>query len=179
MSPSQQRRKCFISYHHDDEAEVRDFIQAFDHMRDTFIARGIGAGMPGDVLNSVKRDYIMRRVRESYLRDSTVTIVMIGRCTWARRYVDWEIASTLRNDARNTRSGLLGIVLPSAAGAPRAPVRLSDNLGNAAAPGYARWYHYPKSAISLSSMIEEAYSMRAEIMPNNSRLLFSNNRECR
>ncbi|MER6473471.1 TIR domain-containing protein [Streptomyces collinus] len=179
MSLSQRRRKCFISYHHADEAEVRDFIQKFDHVRDTFIARGIGAGMPGDVLNSANRDYIMRRVRESYLRDSTVTIVMVGKCTWARRYVDWEIASTLRNDARNARSGLLGIVLPSAAHTPKAPVRLSDNLGTGAAPGYANWYHYPTSARSLSSMIEEAYSARTEFIPNNSRLLFSNNRECR
>ncbi|EFE68180.1 conserved hypothetical protein [Streptomyces viridosporus ATCC 14672] len=179
MSISQRRRKCFISYHHDDEAEVKDFVRAFDHTRDTFIARGIGAGMPGDVLNSVNRDYIMRRVRETYLRDSTVTIVMVGRCTWARRYVDWEIASTLRNDTRNARSGLLGIVLPSAAQAPRAPARLSDNLGTGGRQGYANWYHYPRSASTLSEMIEEAYSARNSLVPDNSRLLFSNNRECR
>ncbi|MFC7843679.1 TIR domain-containing protein [Streptomyces werraensis] len=179
MGILQHRRKCFISYHHDDEAEVRDFVTAFDHVRDTFIARGIGAGMPGDVLNSTNRDYIMRRVRESYLRDSTVTIVMVGKCTWARRYVDWEIASTLRDDARNARSGLLGIVLPSAAQAPKAPVRLSDNLGAGGRRGYARWYHYPSSASALSEMIEDAYSTRDSSEPNNSRLLFSNNRECR
>ncbi|MEV6664292.1 TIR domain-containing protein [Streptomyces nigra] len=179
MSLSPRRRKCFISYHHDDEAEVRDFIQEFDNVRDIFISRGIGAGMPGDVLNSSNRDYIMRRVRELYLRDSTVTIVMVGKCTWARRYVDWEIASTLRNDARNSRSGLVGIVLPSAARAPKAPVRLSDNLGSSAAPGYANWYHYPATPKSLSEMIEEAYAARTEIIPNNSRLLFSNNRECK
>lgn len=179
MPLSQRRRKCFISYHHDDEAEVRDFIREFDHVRDTFIARGIGAGMPGDVLSSENRDYIMRRVRESYLRDSTVTIVMVGKCTWVRRYVDWEIASTLRNDPRNARSGLLGIVLPSAARAPKAPVRLLDNLGAGTAAGYAKWYHYPSNASSLSKMVEKAYLARNEIVPNNSRLLFSNNRECR
>ncbi|MFF8967864.1 TIR domain-containing protein [Streptomyces sp. NPDC014995] len=175
MAVSQVRRKCFISYHHQDEREVRQFIQDFDHMRDIFIARGIGAGMPGDVLDSNSRDYIMRRVRELYLRDSTVTIVMIGQCTWARRYVDWEIASTLRDDVRNKRSGVFGIVLPSAANAPKAPPRLEDNL----ASGYAQWYHYPASATQLSRMIETAYSARETVKPKNDRLLFSRNRECR
>ncbi|MFJ3138993.1 TIR domain-containing protein [Streptomyces sp. NPDC086843] len=175
MTASQARRKCFISYHHEDEREVHQFIQKFDHVRDIFIARGIGAGMPGDVLNSNNRDYIMRRVRELYLRDSTVTIVMIGKCTWARRYVDWEIASTLRDDVRNKRSGVFGIVLPSAANSPKAPVRLEDNL----ASGYAQWYHYPTSTMQLSRMIETAYSARDLIKPKNDRLLFSYNRECR
>ncbi|MFD7277040.1 TIR domain-containing protein [Streptomyces sp. NPDC059862] len=179
MTVSRVRRKCFISYHHEDEQEVSRFIQTFDHAHDVFIARGIGAGMPGDVIGSKDRDYIMRRVRELYLRDSTVTIVMIGKCTWARRYVDWEIASTLRDDARNRRSGLLGIVLPSAANAPKAPERLQDNLGTSLNPGYAHWYHYPRSTAQLSSMIETAYSTRDRVAPKNDRLLFSYNRGCR
>ncbi|MER5375989.1 TIR domain-containing protein [Streptomyces sp. NPDC002553] len=173
------RRKCFISYHHDDESEVLRFIQEFDHTHDSFIARGIGAGMPGDVIESTDRDYIMRRVRETYLRDSTVTIVMIGKCTWARRYVDWEIASTLRNDARNPRSGLMGIVLPSASAAPTAPPRLSDNLTEGyGGRAYAHWYHYPRGVGELSEMIETAYSARSTVVPNNKRLLFSYNRTC-
>jgi hypothetical protein len=178
MGVAQVRRKCFISYHHDDELEVRRFIDNFDHAHDAFIARGIGASMPGDVIDSTDRDYIMRRVRESYLRDSTVTIVMIGKCTWARRYVDWEIASTLRNDMRNKRSGLLGIVLPSAAEAPKAPIRLQDNLRHSLSPEYARWYHYPRSTAQLTTMIETAYSARDKVAPANNRALFSYNIKC-
>src|SRR4051794_8917026 len=90
------RRKCFISYHHADEAEVNDFIKVYDGMHDAFIARGIGEAMPGDVIDSTDTDYVMRRVRELYVGDSTVTLVMLGRCTWARRYVDWEIQASLR-----------------------------------------------------------------------------------
>ena len=55
----------------------------------------------------------MRKIREKYLTNSTVTIVFIGECTKARKYVDWEIASSLRNDPNNGRSGLLGINLKS------------------------------------------------------------------
>lgn len=39
-------------------------------------------------------EYIMRRIREEKLHDSTVTIVLIGNCTHSRRYVDWEIKAS-------------------------------------------------------------------------------------
>ena len=110
------RRKCFISYHHDDEYEVAQFIQIFDHNQDVLIARGIGANMSGDIINSTDPDYIMRKIREKYLRDTSVTIVMIGKKTWGRKYVDWEIAASLRNTKTVSASGLLAITLPSAAG---------------------------------------------------------------
>src|SRR5437899_7331471 len=99
------RRKCFISYHKDDQGEVDDFIETFDAEHDVFIYRAIRE-IDENIVNSEDPDYVMCRIRELYLAKSTVTIVLIGACTWARRYVDWEIASTLRNDVRNKRSGL-------------------------------------------------------------------------
>lgn len=59
------RRKCFISYHHADEIEVAQFIQTFDHNQDVLIARGIGASMSGDIINSSDRDYIMSEFAKS------------------------------------------------------------------------------------------------------------------
>lgn len=104
-------RKCFISYHHDDQKYVDEFVNTFDEKKGVFIARALGV-MDQGIIDSTDTDYIMRRIKEKYLTDSTVTIVLIGKCTWARRYVDWEIASTLRNDPNNKRSGLVAINLP-------------------------------------------------------------------
>ena len=84
---SQTRRKCFISYHHADEDEVQQFIQQFDHDRDVLIARGIGASMSGDIIDSTNTEYIKQQIRAKYLRDTTVTIVLIGQETWKRRFV--------------------------------------------------------------------------------------------
>ena len=84
---SYTRHNTFISYHHADESEVADFINRFDHEHDVLISRGIGASMAGDVINSTDADYIKRRIRELYLRDSTVTLVMVGAETWGRRFV--------------------------------------------------------------------------------------------
>lgn len=61
------RRKCFISYHHADQQAVNQFVRDFDHEHDSFIARGLGEEMPGDIIQSTNTDYIMRRIRERFL----------------------------------------------------------------------------------------------------------------
>lgn len=176
------RHKCFISYHHDDEDEVQDFIQAFDHDHDVLLSRGIGAGMAGDVIDSNNADYIKQRIRSLYLRDSTVTIVMVGRCTWSRRFVDWEIAASLRNTSTTTRNGLMAITLPSAAKGDRTlPDRLRDNLkGVKRDEGYARWWTYPPTASSLADCIETAFQARANLghLASNARSLRVRNGSC-
>jgi hypothetical protein len=69
--------------------------------------------MAEDIIDSDDTDYVMQRIREVYLKGTTVTLVMFGRCTWARRYVDWEIQAALRQDREIIPNGLLGIKLPS------------------------------------------------------------------
>jgi len=138
------RRKCFLSYHADDADEVASFIEEFGSV---FIPKVIGVSDSDDFIDSSDTDYVMNCVREQYLTDSTVTIVMIGACTWARRYVDWEIYSTLRSDKRNRLSGLMGVTLPSVAGSSRrTPPRLDDNLPPTGGDAYGRWWRYPTSA---------------------------------
>lgn len=167
------RHRCFISYHHDDAREVEQFIQQFDHNRDILIARGIGASMPGDIINSTNDEYIKQRIRSQYMQGTSVTIVLIGHETWKRRYVDWEIAASLRNTPTSSANGLVGINLPSADSAvgKLLPDRLADNVNGS--HGYARWWKYPNSAESLANMIEEAYTARTAKyhLRNNSRPL--------
>ena len=171
------RHKCFVSYHHDDEKEVEQFIDTFDHSHDVFIANGIGAGLPGDIINSSDSDYIMQQIRERYLRTTTVTIVMLGKNTWGRKYVDWEIAASLRNTKTTTASGLLAISLPSVQyySDLQIPARLGDNIDGD--HGYARWWRYPSNSDALAHFIEIAYSNRTRkgFLRNNSRKLRQRN----
>lgn len=153
------RHKCFLAYHSEDADEVADFVERFATV---FIPRVIGITDADDFVDSTDADYVMDCVREKYLADSTVTIVMVGKCTWARRYVDWEIYSTLRKDKKNRLSGLMGVTLPSVAESPRTPpTRLADNLkGTNNADGYARWWRYPTSDEQLRGYIEDAFQAR-------------------
>ena len=174
------RHKVFISYHHDDDVEVSDFLETFDYERKVFISRGLGIGMEEDVINSSDTDYVMHRIKQLYLKDSTVTLVLIGECTWARRYVDWEIQASLRRGSTVTPNGLLGIVLPSASKNPVAPERLKMNLNSKYDDGYARWYYYPTRKDVLANWIDDAFNARINRanLIINPRDRFKNNRQC-
>jgi hypothetical protein len=151
------RHKCFVSFHHADEEETKTFIEAFE---DVFIPRVLGVSDEDDFINSADTDYIMEQIREKYLTDSTVTIVLVGKCTWARRYVDWEVYSTLRNDRNNKLSGLMAIELPSlaASNGGQLPPRVSDNVDGD--KKYARWWKYPPSPSNLRTLVEGAFQAR-------------------
>ncbi len=171
------RHKCFISYHHADDAAVKAFVDTFDHMHDTFIVRRLGE-MPTDIIDSNDTDYVMRRIREDYIKDSTVTLVLMGKCTWARRYVDWEIQASLRSTTYTMPNGLLGIKLPTFTSFPE---RLNMNLlhpGDAAC--YARWIDYPKTFDALTAAIDEVFSLRTTHNSHikNPRDRFGYNRTC-
>lgn len=153
------RHKCFLSYHSGDVAEVETFIDTFGEV---FIPRVIGVTDEDDFIDSGDTGYVMNRIRDKYLRESTVTIVLVGRCTWARRYVDWEIYSTLRRDPLNRLSGLMAVTLPSVANSTRElPARAGDNvMGPDGDTGYGRWWKYPTSKAQLRGYVQDAYDAR-------------------
>lgn len=172
------RHKCFVSYHVDDVDEVTAFLDEFGS---EFIARSVGVTQDDDFVDSTDPEYIKRRIREVYLTDSTVTIVLAGRCTWARKFVDWEISSSLRDDSVNKRSGLLAMPLPSMNNASVLPARIKDNwVQNDPASSYAVYASYPTYASVLRARIEGAFAARTakSDLVNNSQSLRQTNAAC-
>ncbi len=170
------KHRCFVSYHKVNSIAVENFIEEFS---DVFTAKTVGVTDEDDFIDSEDRDYVMRRIREKYLSNTTVTIVLIGECTKARKYVDWEIASTLRNDPVNGRSGLLGINMKSVGRRGLAPPRLLDNYdSDDDAESYALYRTYPSSAQILRNAIQAAFDRRTTHKPDNTRALFKYNRKC-
>lgn len=172
------RHKCFVSYHVDDMDEVTTFL---DDYGAEFIPRSVGVTEEDDFVDSDDEDYIKRRIRETYLSDSTVTIVLLGNCTWGRKFVDWEISSSLRNDSVNKRSGLLVMPLPSMNNSARLSDRIKDNwLEGKPDESYASYLSYPTSASALRSNIEAAFQARTTKADkvDNSRSLRRANASC-
>ena len=153
------RHKVFLSYHHDDQAELDEFIRTFDHERDVFIARAVGSDETMDqLIDSDNPDYVMSCIRQGVLRDSTVTAVFIGSKTWTRKYVDWELAASLhQGPVVGKPNGLLAILSPKLTGAIL-PDRFKDNLE----AGYAKFYPYPNDREQLFRWIEEAFRARED-----------------
>ena len=170
------KHRCFVSHHEANSIAVKAFIDEFS---DVFTAKTVGVTDADDFINSEDADYVMRRIREKYLSDTTVTIVLIGECTKARKYVDWEIASSLRDDPVNGRSGLLGINMKSVGSRWLAPPRLLDNYSDKDTAGsYALYQPYPSTAQGLRNAMQTAFDRRKTHAPVNTQALFKNNRPC-
>lgn len=169
------RHKCFVSYHVDDLTEVENFLNDFGS---EFIPRSVRVTVEDDFVDSTDDDYIKRRIRELYLSDSTVTILLLGVCTWGRKFVDWEISSSLRNDTTNKRSGLLVYPLPSMNNRAKLPDRVADNWKKDDQAGsYTRYLSYPASTTVLRSNIESAFgdrTMKSALVENSRSLSTAN-----
>jgi hypothetical protein len=156
------RRKVFVSYHVADDEQVRSFVSTF---KDYFHFRCVGVTDAHDFVDSDSDEWIKRRIREDYLGDSTVTILIVGKCTWSRHFVDWEISSTLRNDPNNKRSGLVGIALPELNSVWKLPARARANWNkDDPEKSYLVAINYPKTAKALYDAVEKAFSKRDSLI---------------
>lgn len=172
-----QRHKVFISYHHaNDEPYRREFEYLFESTFDIFVNRSV---QMGDLDSNLNTEYVRQQIRDRYLRDSTVTVVLVGTETWKRKHVDWEIGSSLRDTRLNSRSGLLGLLLPTyrknwdgTYDPHTIPPRLWDNVGC----GFAEIQDWTTNAWTVQQWIHDAFSRRGRVQPDNSRPSFVNNR---
>lgn len=174
------KRKVFISHYKGDKDEVEAFIDEFASRQGVFTPYVLGANENYDFIDSTNTDYVMTQIRQKYLQDTTVTIVLVGSCTHSRRYVDWEIKSSLRQGEKYTPNGLMGIILSSMGQNVYLPPRLEANWVEGHVNCYARYWIYPSSAETLGGLIEDAYSARTTRanLINNSQDMMKYNARC-
>ncbi len=153
------KRRVFISHYRGDKDEVDEFIDVFANQAKVFTPYVLGANNNDDFINSSNTDYVMTQIRQNYLQDTTVTIILIGSCTHSRRYVDWELKSSLRQ-GEYTPNGVMGIILPSLGSSCYMPPRLEDNWSKNHVDCYARLCVYPSSIQKLGEWIDDAFNAR-------------------
>jgi hypothetical protein len=164
------KRKVFVSYHHGgDQLYFDHFTSVFGETYQIFQDRSLG-----ERIRSEDPEYVNRKIREDYIVGSSITIVLCGAETWKRKYVDWEIFSTLHH-----KHALLGIILPTAIknyqGQIIVPDRLADNINT----GFARWMHWDWSwsvnPQELKNAIETTVQQCNPSLILNSRLRMTRN----
>lgn len=151
------RRKVFLSHYHAHREWTDAFLRDFD---DVFIRRSVGALGDDNLIKSGNPEYVMRRIRDEYIGDSTVTIVLVGNCTHSRRYIDWEIKGSLKRAADGMPNGLLGI--QCSPNPVHLPPRLEANWHSGNLNCYARFYRYPQSSDELRTWVEDAFAARSQ-----------------
>lgn len=171
------KHKAFVSFHHaNDEAYKNRFVDVLGEAMDGFESQAVG---DGDIDPCLPTDTIRDKIRDEFIRDATVTVVLIGIHTWQRRHVDWEIGSSIRTTKLHRRCGLIGVLLPThpsyrakAYDKGRVPPRLHDNQKS----GYARIYDWTEDVASLRAWIHEAFERRSTHEPDNSYPSFGKNK---
>lgn len=164
-----------MSYHHENDQVYREQFERI--FSDVIVSRSVDIG---DIDPNADTEYVRQKIRDEYLMDSTVTVVLIGKHTWQRKHVDWEIYSSLRDTQNNPRSGLMGLILPTYPRPPsepnkyfihKVPPRLYDNIQC----GYANIYPWSNDPIKIQEWIHEAFQRKDKIIPINSRPMFGKN----
>ena len=171
------RHKVFISFHELDIKYKGTFVR---RMGSRMLDRSVDTGNINDT--GVKTDTVRQKIRDEYIRDATITIVLIGPRTWQRKHVDWEIGSSLRKTKKNSRCGLLGILLPNHPNYGKKhnlrliPPRLADNCKGD--DPYALVYDWPSpwAPAKVAQWIHRAFVRKEGANPINSRKPFARNR---
>lgn len=101
--------KVFISYHHQNDQFYKNELIRLGNSFGVFIDRSVDTGAISEDLSD---QTIREKIRDEYLRDSTITILLVGTETKNRKHIDWEIYSSMYDGARNNKSGILAINLP-------------------------------------------------------------------
>ena len=150
--------KVFVSYHHENDQGKADYLRDKYGNNNTLLDKSLS-----EAYENMTDDEILAAIRQEHLKDSTVTIVLVGSETANRKWIDWEIYSSLRPYGDRKINGLLAIKLPTAG---EMPARLQDNIDS----GYAVTMSWKNISWQLESKIQEAYDNRSKsYLINNTR----------
>ncbi|MFA4995713.1 MAG: TIR domain-containing protein [Patescibacteria group bacterium] len=138
------KRKVFISFHHANDQQAYNILKRlFSDKYEVFEDHSLN----NQLINSQIAENIDRAIRERFIKGSSITIVLCGEETHKRKYVDWEINSTLLHE-----HALLGIVLPTATKNVQNQHIVPDRLAVNANSGYAHWELWDNCAGSADNI---------------------------
>ena len=141
-------RNVFISYAHRlDQDDADEFRTNFGINSDAFSDRSLSGDIGYLSDDTIKNSYIRPKIK-----NSSVTIVLIGAETGGRWWVDWEIYYSLYKGTGNERNGLLGIRIPRKT--HWVPNRMKENSQ------MGLIINWPRDYRTLEGAIEEAYNCR-------------------
>lgn len=132
---SNHKHKVFISYHHDNDQAYKEALLEANDEHDLFVDASVDTG---DIDDDLPDERIRQIIRDDYLRDSTVTILLVGVETKTRKHIDWEIYSSMYDGQVNKKSGVLVINLPST-GCTYYTAAHGEEEKNSVYPSYSNW----------------------------------------
>lgn len=145
------KRKVFISYHHRNDQLYKQALLEHNNTHGIFIDASVDIG---EIDDDLPGQSIRRIIRDEYLANSTVTLLLVGTETKYRKHIDWELYSSMIDGSVNRRSGILVINLPT----------IDNTYFNAAHPGEKEFVH-PECTSWMTIDTRTEYERRYPYMP--------------
>lgn len=102
--------KVFVSFHHANDQWYKDELVRWGTENNVFIDGSVDMG---EIPDNWDAQHIREYIRDNHLKDTTVTILLVGTETKNRKHIDWELFSSMYDGMVNKKSGILVINLPS------------------------------------------------------------------
>lgn len=102
--------KVFISFHHANDQWYKDELVKLGKGNKVFIDGSVDMG---EIPDNWDAQHIREYIRDNHLKDTTVTILLVGTETKNRKHIDWELFSSMYDGKVNKKSGILVINLPA------------------------------------------------------------------
>lgn len=102
--------KVFVSFHHANDQWYKDELVRWGTENNVFIDGSVDMG---EIPDNWDAQHIREYIRDNHLKDTTVTILLVGSETKNRKHIDWELFSSMYDGKVNKKSGILVINLPS------------------------------------------------------------------
>ncbi|MCI9654242.1 MAG: TIR domain-containing protein [Acholeplasmatales bacterium] len=110
------RHKVFISYYHADDQYYKNYLinlKEYDGYNRQSIFEDYSVHENEIDDTGLTSEQIRRIIRDDYIKEATVLILLCGCNTKKRKHIDWEIHAAMYNSEYNPKMGILVINLPS------------------------------------------------------------------
>lgn len=106
-----KKHKVFISYYHKDDQEYKNELLWQNKLYDLFDDFSVHENEIDST--GMTTDRIRKTIRDFYIKDATVLILLCGKNTCRRKFIDWELHAAMYDTKKNPKMGILVINLPS------------------------------------------------------------------
>lgn len=135
------RHRVFISYYHHDDQRYKDYLikmQEFNietmQMQSIFEDFSVHENEVDDT--GLSSEQIRCIIRDEYIKDATVLILLCGENTKKRKHIDWELHAAMYDSPANRQMGIIVINLPTI----NQGIRASSEEEKPLLSDFGQWY---------------------------------------
>lgn len=112
------KHKVFISYYHYDDQYYKNELLRQNERYGLFQDYSVHENEIDDTGKTSER--IRQIIRDDYIRDATVLVLLCGKNTSKRKHIDWELHAAMFDTSTNPKMGILVVNLPTISQSVRA-----------------------------------------------------------